>query len=93
MTLKSSRLFLACMVLMLGASQAANSGEVLVLTTEKDAMRLRGQEPGQELKEAFHAVRIHVHFLNDDKEEFDRQILDYVHSNKRSSVLHQGEDQ
>lgn len=70
-----------------------DKGEVLVLTTEKDAMRLREQDPGQELKEAFHAIRIHVHFLNDDKEEFDRQILDYVHSNKRSSVLHQGEDQ
>ncbi len=68
------------------------SKEILVLTTEKDAMRLRDHQPAKDLQDAFHAVRIHVHFLNDDKEEFDRQILNYVHSNKRSSVLYQGED-
>jgi len=66
--------------------------EVLLLTTEKDAMRFRDHPPAEELREAFHAVRIHVNFLNDDKEEFDRQILNYVRSNKRSSILHQGED-
>ena len=66
--------------------------EILVLTTEKDAMRLRDHQPEQDLQDAFHAVRIHVHFLNDDKDEFDRQIINYVHSNKRSSILYQGED-
>jgi len=66
--------------------------EVLLLTTEKDAMRLRDHHLEQEVREAFHAVRIHVHFLNNDKEEFDRQILNYVHSNKRSSILYQGEN-
>lgn len=67
-------------------------GEVLVLTTEKDAMRLRDQNPEKNLRDALHSVRIHVHFLNDDKEEFDKQILNYVSSNKRSSILYQGED-
>ncbi len=66
--------------------------EILVLTTEKDAMRLRDHNPGPEIRDAIHAVRIHVHFLNEDKEEFDRQILTYVNSNKRSSILYQGED-
>ena len=66
--------------------------KILVLTTEKDAMRLRDHKPEQELQDAFHAVRIHVHFLNDDKDEFDRQIISYVHSNKRSSILYQGKD-
>jgi tetraacyldisaccharide 4'-kinase len=66
--------------------------EVLVLTTEKDAMRLRDHDPEEDLRKALHAVRIHVHFLNDDKNEFDRQILNYVNSNKRSSILYQGED-
>ena len=67
--------------------------EILVLTTDKDAMRLRDHHPDQELQEAMHAVRIHVEFLNNDKDEFDRQILDYVHSNKRSSILYQKTDQ
>lgn len=69
-----------------------NGTEVLVLTTEKDAQRLREHSPDQPLKEAMHAVRIHVHFLNNDKEEFDRQIRNYVNSNKRSSILHKEED-
>jgi tetraacyldisaccharide 4'-kinase len=63
--------------------------EVLVLTTEKDAMRLRGHDLAPVIRDAFHAVRIHVHFLNDDKDEFDRLILNYVSSNKRSSILYQ----
>ncbi|MEA3462489.1 MAG: tetraacyldisaccharide 4'-kinase [Bacteroidota bacterium] len=66
--------------------------EILLLTTEKDAMRLRDHTPEPEMRDAMHAVRIHVHFLNDDKEEFDRQILTYVNSNKRNSILHQGEN-
>jgi tetraacyldisaccharide 4'-kinase len=66
--------------------------EILVLTTEKDAMRLRDHHPEAELRDALHAVRIDVHFLNDYKVEFDRQILNYVNSNKRSGILHQGKN-
>ncbi len=66
--------------------------EVLVLTTEKDAMRLGDHSCEPDIRDAMHAVRIYVHFLNDDKDEFDRQILTYVNSNKRSSILYQGED-
>ena len=63
-------------------------GEVLVLTTEKDAVKLREFTPGDELRNAMHAVRIRVHFLNNDKENFDKHIKSYVKSNKRSSILH-----
>jgi tetraacyldisaccharide 4'-kinase len=66
--------------------------QVLVLTTEKDAMRFAAYSPDQALKENMHAIRIHVHFLNDDKEDFDRQIRNYVNSNKRSSILYKEED-
>jgi tetraacyldisaccharide 4'-kinase len=66
--------------------------EILVLTTEKDAARLLDHEPEPALRNALFSVRIHVHFLNDDKDEFDRQILNYVNSNKRSSILYQGKD-
>ena len=67
-------------------------GEILVLTTEKDAMRLRDHKPEPKVRDAMHAVRIHVHFLNNDKDEFDRQILNYVSNNKRNSILYQGEN-
>jgi len=66
--------------------------EILLLTTEKDAMRLRDHQCEPEIRDAMHAVRIHVHFLNDDEDDFERQILTYVNSNKRSSILYQGED-
>lgn len=66
--------------------------EILILTTEKDAVRLQELDPEKELRDAMYAVPIHVHFLNDDKDEFDRQILSYVSSNKRSSILYQGAD-
>jgi tetraacyldisaccharide 4'-kinase len=67
-------------------------GKILVLTTEKDAMRLRDHHPESKVRDAMHAVRIHVHFLNNNKEDFDKQILNYVSSNKRNSILHQGKD-
>ena len=66
--------------------------EVLILTTEKDAMRLREHRVTEELRDSMRAVRIHVHFLNDDKENFDQQIRNYVSSNKRGSILYQGTD-
>jgi tetraacyldisaccharide 4'-kinase len=67
-------------------------GEVLVLTTEKDAVKLRELVPGMELRNAMHAVRIRVHFLNNGHEHFDQQIKSYVTSNQRSSILHQATD-
>ena len=70
----------------------ASCGEVLVLTTEKDAVRLREHDPDTELRDALFSVPIEVYFLNNDKEEFDRQILNYVNRNKRSRSLHQEAD-
>ena len=67
--------------------------EILVLTTEKDATRLRELSPPDPFRSACYAVRIHIHFLNDDEQEFNKQIHNYVVSNKRSSILYQREDQ
>lgn len=67
--------------------------EVLVLTTEKDAARLKEFSPPEPFRDACHAVRIHIHFLNDDEQKFNKQIVNYVTSNKRSSILYQSEDQ
>jgi tetraacyldisaccharide 4'-kinase len=68
----------------------ASRQEILILTTEKDATKLRELDLPQPLRELMYAVRIRVHFLNNDKENFDKQIISYVTSNKRSSILHQG---
>jgi len=67
-------------------------GEVLILTTEKDAVKLRELDIPESVRGILYAVPIEVAFLNGDGENFDKQIHNYVTSNKRSSVLHQGEN-
>lgn len=67
-------------------------GEVLVITTEKDAVKIREMKISMELKSVMFAIPLEVKFLNSDKENFDKQILSYVTDNKRSSILHQGAD-
>ena len=66
-----------------------NNPDALILTTEKDAMRLQGLDPEPDIKQALYYITIHVQFLNDDHKEFNNLILDYVRSNKRNNILHQ----
>jgi tetraacyldisaccharide 4'-kinase len=67
-------------------------GEVLILTTEKDAVKLRELDFPEKVRSFMHAVPIEVHFLNGEGENFDKQIHNYVTSNKRGSILYQEED-
>ncbi len=66
--------------------------KVLILTTEKDAVKLREMEMPESIRNALYAVRIRVQFLNNDQEKFEKQIISYVASNKRSSILYKEED-
>jgi tetraacyldisaccharide 4'-kinase len=55
-----------------------------VFTTEKDAVRLREfANIAEPVRSAFFYVPVGIHFLNDDKDEFDNLIIDYVRKNKR----------
>ena len=63
-----------------------NSGEKYLLTTEKDAVRLREFTNFAELIRAnFYFIPVGINFLNDDREEFDNIIIDYVRKNKRNN--------
>jgi tetraacyldisaccharide 4'-kinase len=57
-----------------------------LFTTEKDAVRLQEftniEEP---MRSAFFYIPLGIHFLNDDKNEFDNMIVDYVRKNKRNN--------
>jgi tetraacyldisaccharide 4'-kinase len=67
--------------------------DALVLTTEKDAMRLQGLDPGESIKKALYYIPIRVEFTdNNQKEEFNKIILNYVRSNQRNNILHQEQD-
>jgi tetraacyldisaccharide 4'-kinase len=56
-----------------------------LITTEKDAVRLREfADIDESVKSALYYIPVGIHFLNDDKEEFDNIIVDYVRKNRRN---------
>jgi tetraacyldisaccharide 4'-kinase len=62
-----------------------------VITTEKDATRLRTMTGiSDKLKSAFYYIPIGIEFLNEDKEEFDNIITDYVRKNRINSRISKG---
>ncbi len=57
-----------------------------LFTTEKDAVRLREfTNIAEPIRSAFYYIPVGVNFLNDDKEEFDNMIFNYVRKNKRNN--------
>lgn len=57
-----------------------------LFTTEKDAVRLREfTNIAEPIRSAFFYIPVGIQFLNDDKNEFDNMIVDYVRKNKRNN--------
>jgi tetraacyldisaccharide 4'-kinase len=57
-----------------------------LFTTEKDAVRLREfTNIAEPIRSALFYIPVDIHFLNDDKDEFDNLIVDYVRKNKRNN--------
>jgi len=57
-----------------------------ILTTEKDGVRLREfTNIAEPIRSAFYYIPIGIWFLNDDQNEFDNLIVDYVRKNKRNN--------
>ncbi len=57
-----------------------------VFTTEKDSVRLREfTNIAETFRSAFYYIPVGIDFLNDDKDEFDNLIVDYVRKNKRNN--------
>ena len=65
-------------------------GRKLIVTTEKDAMRLReiGNYIDDEIKINMYYIPIKISFVDDDGELFKNQILNYVRNNKRDGILY-----
>ncbi len=67
--------------------------EKILVTTEKDAVRLQKySELPENFKNRMFYIPIMVEFLNDDEENFNNHLLSYVRNNKRNSILHKGKD-
>lgn len=66
------------------AWSSLKSSRKYLITTEKDAVRLREfANIAEPFRSAFYYIPVGIHFLNDDQEEFDNLIIDYVRKNKR----------
>lgn len=62
------------------------SANKIILTTEKDAMRLKDQEYADIIKDLpLFYIPIEIEFHDKDKEEFNEQILHYVRTNQKHS--------
>ncbi|MGC9342080.1 MAG: tetraacyldisaccharide 4'-kinase [Bacteroidales bacterium] len=63
----------------------------IILTTEKDSVKLlKFKDILRKVHDKIFYLPIRVEFLNDDQKNFNNQILNYVSSNKRDSILHKG---
>ena len=61
----------------------------IILTTEKDAMRLKSPEFTELIKTLpLFYIPIEIDFHNKDKNEFNEQILHYVRTNQKHSSIH-----
>jgi len=67
---------------------AVQSPEKFIITTEKDAVRfMEFTNIAESLKSSFYYIPMGVKFLNDDQEEFDNLITDYVRKDKRNNRI------
>jgi len=59
-----------------------------VITTEKDSVRLKEfSNIAEPVKSAIFYIPVGIHFLNDDSNEFDNLIIEYVRKNKRDNRI------
>ncbi|MEA3317629.1 MAG: tetraacyldisaccharide 4'-kinase [Bacteroidota bacterium] len=65
------------------------SNNKIILTTEKDAMRLQNfSNIADVLKQNLYYLPIKVIFLDDNKQDFNKQIIDYVRKNKENGNIY-----
>jgi tetraacyldisaccharide 4'-kinase len=65
------------------------SGKKIIITTEKDAIRLREMEDlPEKFKNVLYSLPVKVQFLEGDGKSFDNNILNYVEENKSNFELH-----
>jgi len=70
------------------AFENLGSQEKFIITTEKDAIRLRElTNIAESFRSSVYYIPVGVKFLNEDKDEFDNLILEYVRKNKRNNRI------
>ena len=65
----------------------------IIITTEKDAARLKSTEGmSEEVRKKIYALPVRISFMQDQEETFNENILGYVRKNSRNSILAKGKD-
>ena len=65
----------------------------LIITTEKDAVRLKGAEGlTPEARRSLYVLPISIEFMLQGEESFNDKIIGYVRKNSRNSILAKGKD-
>jgi len=65
----------------------------IIITTEKDAARLKSTEGmSEEVRKNIYALPVRICFMQDQEETFNENILGYVRKNSRNSILAKGKD-
>jgi tetraacyldisaccharide 4'-kinase len=71
-----------------GAFHKLISTEKFIITTEKDAVRLREfTNIAEIIRSSTYYIPLGIKFLNNDKDEFDNLIFEYVRKNKRNNSI------
>ena len=66
----------------------------LVITTEKDATRLKDVEGlSEEVRRQLYVLPIHITLMQEQEEAFNKNIIEYVRKNSRNSILAQVKDE
>jgi len=66
------------------------SNDTLLVTTEKDAARIRGLNLPSDVKRRVYYLPLEVYFLGNSEKRFNSQIVEYVRENKANGNIHQG---
>jgi tetraacyldisaccharide 4'-kinase len=75
-----------------GAFHNLVSTDKFIITTEKDAVRLREfTNIAEIIRASAYYVPVEIKFLNNDKDEFDNLIFEYVRKNKRNNRVSEGQ--
>ena len=72
---------------------ASLSGQKLIITTEKDATRLLTTEGlSDEVKKHLYVLPIHISMMQNQTDDFNKNIFKYVRKNSRNGILVKGKD-
>lgn len=72
------------------AFSAITATDKMIITTEKDAVRLIDNPKADALKPYIYVLPIEIEFLRDQAESFNNYIISYVRKNSRNSIVHKG---